>query len=42
MPIAINAPNSLVRGTNNNTDARSSITPVPILPHGSMPNFEKM
>ncbi len=38
-PNPIKAPNSVVRGIKISIDATSSATPVPILPHGSMPSI---
>ncbi len=42
MPNARNAPYKEVRGMKSKTPAISSITPVPILPHGSIPKVEKI
>ena len=41
-PIANSAPNTVVPGISKRIPAINSRIPVPILPHGSIPNFEKI
>lgn len=42
VPIPIKAPSNVVRGMRINIEAINSITPEPIRPKGSAPNFEKI